>query len=497
MPPSHPPAARRLALLPVMTTLALTACVATPTPVRPASRPAPRGARPSPAPTPPAPPLAAGATSPTPSAAPELLQPPEGSHRVLAGSVVIDGPYALRAGGARLLSDATGAVLQVGPALLAGLGGNVIANHGGAVLSNQGASVVSSGGGALVAPYGLAQAPTAPLAVGAVLPAAGVTVTARALATGAAVVLGVSPGRAPVTAIRTDVQGRFRLFLPAGDDRIVLEARLTDAQGTVNTDPRLAYDLYPARGAAEAPMDEDGAVAAELMRLAAQGTLATFVVAGDVEETLGRITRAAAPAIKAQLLAVVSELREASRLSGLDAATPAEREAVTTRMAEALIGRVDLWALRLNPLYAARWKGPDDPFMASLLQVLRRGREASTARLREDATFFDRQPYMAALNAALPPGAEPWEIRKPGDFNRFVVREYVIPDKHHSQTEQVFLGVGLTVDDADRMYAAINTFIGTATVALFVNEDGAKDELLAIVRGWRAVVARPVPPGLL
>ncbi|MEB3223305.1 MAG: hypothetical protein VKS61_14615 [Candidatus Sericytochromatia bacterium] len=513
--------------LPLVLAVALPACVG-PVPVpQPAARPAARTAARSPQPPaasaralPGGPSPAALATSPGPGASEEVavLRPPAGAHRVLTGSVTIDGPYALRAGGARLLSEAGGSVLLVGPALLAGLGGNVIANHGGGVVAggggnvvaNQGGAVIANGGGtvlanggggllaaggvALVAPYGLAQAGA--LAIGEVLPAAGVLVTARALATGAPVALGVGPGEQPVTTIRTDAAGRFRVFLLEATENVVVEARLTNAQGVVNGDPRLAYDVFAGRDTAEAPLDEDGTVATEVIRLATQGTLAAFVVTGDVTETMRQIS-SFPPGVSGQLATVVRELREASRASGLDGAAPAELEAVTTRMAEALVGRVDLGAQRISQLYVNGWGGPEELAMPALLDVLRRGREASTARLREDPAFFDQQPYVTAINATRPTGAERWEIRKPGDVNRFVVRECVATKKPIGATVEVFQSIGLTEVDARRVYATINTFIGASAVVLFANEAGARDEQLAIIRGWRTLVGRPGAARLL
>jgi hypothetical protein len=128
--------------------------------------------------------------------------------------------------------------------------------------------------------------------------------------------------------------------------------------------------------------------------------------------------------------------------------------------------------------------------MEALIRLLTRAREASTARLRENPTFFDTWENLQAINAAKSPGEPRWVIRKPADLNRFVLEEYVVPYKVSDQVAESYRALGLPASDIALLGGVVNAFVLAMTLDLFTNANGAMDAQLAIIEGWRGFAAK-------
>ena len=465
--------------------LSLAACQAAPGGVpTPAGSARPRASRPpvevkaTPLPGPPAPgATAAPQASPTASLAPATLLKPATPSRTLTGVVRIDAAYAVSASGASIITNNGATAVAAAGQLVSNNTGNLIANNGGALIANNGGALISDRG----AGYALAQAPAAPL-LGTILPAAGLLVSARALGTGAMVPLGVDAAGAPVAAVLTNAAGAFELYVPAGTERLVFEVRFP---GDAASDPRLAYDLLPANATDALVIDEDTAQVTRYVREACRGTIAKFILTDDVEKTVADIADDAAAGLVEPLTALVREFRGLSGEVGLDRASAADKERVAARMTDVILAHVDLESVKLTQAYWPDWLGPEEPAIPALIDIMRRVREATTRTLTADAGFFERQAYLARANEELPEGQPPFAIRKPADLNHFLVQAFVIPNKHHTETEAVFESIALEKEQSQRLYAAVNNYIGVIAMTLFTDSEGAKTQALDVLRAYR------------
>ncbi len=418
----------------------------------------------------------ASPAAPAADSAPAALLKPATPSRTLAGVVRIDAAYAFATTGARIITNNGATAIQAAGQVLSNNTGNLIANNSGSLIANNSGSLVGNNGSA----YSLAELP-APPALGTILPAAGLVLTARSLRTGEPVSLGVDAAGEPVTAVLTNSAGTFELYVPQAVERLVFEARFP---GEAASDRRLAYDLLPAGAGASLVIDEDTAQVTRYMREALRGTIAKFVLTDDVETTVADVVDDAAEGLIAPLTALIREFRGVSGEVGLDRAPPAEVQRVATRMTDVLLAHLDLEAVKLTQAYWPDWKGPEEPAIPALIDIMRRVREASTAKLTADAAFFERQPYLAAANAALPAGRPPFAIRKPADLNEFLVQALVIPNKHHDETEAIFTSIGVATYQSERLYAAVNNYIGVMTLLLIADTEGAKTDALAVLRAF-------------
>jgi hypothetical protein len=395
--------------------------------------------------------------------------------RTLAGVVRIDAAYAIGAGGARLVSNNGGTAVGAPGRVVSNNTGNLVANNGGALISDKGSG------------YALAQAGPTPPPVGTILPAAGLVLQARSLRTGEPVALGVDEAGAPVTAVYTNAAGAFEIYVPEGPDKLVFEARFP---GEAAADPRLAYDLLPAGLPSSLVIDEDTAQVTRYVRDACRGTIAKFVLTDDVETTVNDVVTEAADALVGPLTDLIREFRGVSAEVGLDKAPPADVQRVAGRMTDVVLDHLALDEVKLQKAYWDDWTGPEEPAIPALVDVMRQVREATTAKLAADPAFFEKQPYLAGANAARPAGTPAYAIRKPADLNAFIVNALVIPNAHHTETEEVFTSVGLPPYQSLRMYTAVNNYIAVIALTLFANTDGAKDEALAALRAYRAGAGR-------
>jgi hypothetical protein len=395
----------------------------------------------------------------------------------LSGTVRLDAPYAIAVAGARLVSDQGGTFVQAAGTVLSNNGGNVVANQGGRAIDPAAGSL-----GAPAVPWRLLEVGDV-LAIGEILPAAGVTIQARALATGEVLALGAGEDGADVYALETDATGGFNLYVTPPAGGMVLEARLQDQHKVLVRDPGLIYDVYPRREPAPgqaAIIDEDTAAASALVQQATFGIVRDALA--DAPDGLHR----RGPQADGTPLAAMSR---AAVAAGLTTAPEAVREAVARRCAEAMVAATDPWSVRL---LTPRDTPADQRELAmeALVALLRRAREASTVKLRQDASFFERWPNIQAINAAKGPDEPRWVIRKPADLNRFVLEEYVVPYKVADQVAENYRALGLPGSDILLLGAVVNAFILAMTMELFTNADGAMDTQLAIIEGWRTVTVR-------
>jgi hypothetical protein len=387
------------------------------------------------------PPIAEGPTLP-------LVRPLGTPHRVVTGTVQLDAAYAAAVAGAQLAGEGQDRHVRVG--------GAVLSNGGGLLLGNHAAGLVNPGVSRLRATRRL----LASAAPGETLPAAGVTVTVRSLLTGLSLPVGTSVDGAPTYIVTTDERGGFTTYLPQPEGGVVFEARVRNAEGQVSKDPGLIYDLCPPQDAASVAVDEDTAAVCRLLWLSLFNVLRDALA--DTPDGLHR--RVALDAF--------APLIQAAMRADLNKATPETFDAVLGRCTEALIGSADPWTVRAG----------DAGAMETLVTQLRRTREAATARVREFPSALETWPDFVQTNAERPPGTPAWSLRKPADFNRFLVDAY---------TARLALQPDLTPllgPNAGREPAwrdATTALISAQFSAVQENRGGVRERLTQIIEAWR------------
>lgn len=443
-------------------------------------------AKPSPSPaTSEAPASARPTASAVPSVASQAplatLLKPATATRTFTGVVRIDAAYAVSAGGAGIVSNNGGTAVAAPGQLVSNNSGNLIANNGGVISNNGGSLVGNNSAGYAILQAAAAASPAAP-GVGTILPAAGMVLQARSLRTSALVPVGVDGEGEPVTAVLTNAAGGFELYLPEDEPALLFEARFP---GEGAKDQRLSYDLLPTGTEAELVIDEDTAQVTRYVREACLGTVVKFVMTDDVEATVADIANSAAPSLIEPLTALVREFRGLAVEVGLDAAPQADRDRVSRRMNDAILSHLDLASVMLLKAYWPSWEGPEEPAIPALVDVMRRVREASTAKLVAEPGFFDAQTYLATANATRPAGKPPYAIAKPADLNELVVQGFVVRNANHGEVDRIFASIGVDGYQSRRMYAAVNNYIALIATTLFADVGGAKTEALGILRDYR------------
>jgi hypothetical protein len=426
-------------------------------------------------------PVSAAAKSPSPSPtatpAPALLARPAGDVKVVTGVVRIDASYAVGAAGARLISNNGGTAVAAGGALVSNNTGNLISEHGGSLISDTGGSIISDTGGS----YRLAEQPTP--GQGEVLPAAGLVVAVRDLASGQLLSLGSGPGGKPVYEVLTNAAGGFELYVPANAGSLLLESRFPAASGKA-ADPRLQYDLLSDAPTQALVIDEDTAQVSRYARNTWKSTVTKFVLTDNEDGTVRDLDNNDNP-LAPQVNAFVKEFHAEAVRVGLDKAPAAEVDALAGRIADTLIARVPLSQIVLSKAVWPSWTGPEEPAIPALVDVLRRCREATNAKLAADPGFFDKQDFLIQANkqqAGL--GLPPYEIRKSTDLNELVMEEYLAKNKTHGETEEVFTVIGVDLYQSERMYAAVNNYIGAVTLVLLTDES-AKAKAYELIRSYK------------
>jgi hypothetical protein len=393
---------------------------------------------------------------------------------VVSGVVRIDASYAVGAAGARLLSNNGASAVAAGSSIVANNGGNLISEHGGSLISDTGGSLISNNGGA----YGLLEAATPKQ--GEVLPAAGMVLAVRDLATGELQQLGTGPQGKPVYEVLTNATGAFELYLPtSATGSLLLESRFPAATGKA-TDPRLQYDLVSDTPTQALVIDEDTAQVSRYARSTWKSTIEKFVLTDNVDGTVRDLSQETNP-LAPQVNAFVTEFHAEAVRVGLNLAPAAAVDAMATRIADALIARVPLSQIVLSHAIWPDWTGPEEPALPALVDVMRQVREATDAKLAASPQFFPQQPFLQALNAGR---ATPYEIRKGTDLNEILMEEFLAKNKHHSETDAVFDLIGVPLTQSQRLYAAVNNYIGAVIVVLLTDE-AAKAKTYELLRSYQ------------
>lgn len=442
-----------------------TAATATPTPAA-----SPKALAPSPA------------ASPTAKPVPALLARPAGDVQVLTGVVRIDASYAVGAAGARLISNNGGSAVAASAAIVANNGGNLISEQGGSLISEAGGALISDAGTGLISnnggAYGLLDLP-APRQ-GEVLPAAGMVLAVRDLATGELQKLGDGPQGKPVYEVLTNASGAFELYLPAASPgSLLLESRFPVATGKA-ADPRLQYDLVSDTPTQALVIDEDTAQVSRYARSTWKSTIEKFVLTDNVDGTVRDLSQETNP-LASQINVFVTEFHAEAVRVGLNKAPAADVDALATRIADALIARVPLSQIVLSHAIWPDWTGPEEPALPALVDVMRQAREATGAKLAADPQFFAQQPFLQAINAGR---ATPYEVRKATDLNEILMEEYLAKNKHHSETDAVFALIGVPLTQSQRLYAAVNNYIG-AVIVVLLTDDAAKAKTYELLRSYQ------------
>lgn len=368
----------------------------------------------------------------------------------LSGTVRVDAAYMVKSGG--------GVIAAGGANVVAAGGANVISAGGGNVISAGGGNVISAGGGN----YRVAAA-DAP-AVGTILPVKGMAVQAIDMASG-------QPIGQPVA---TDDQGRFTLGVPEGlAHNVLLVAQVPGSQ-----DIRLRYDLVAAPTKSDTlAIDEDSATVARYMRRCMVTRFAAFLndetLNGSVErfvELLNLpefVSTAALPAFK--------EVQQKAKASGLNKLPQAEREPYAQRFADALLARVQLEKMVINPMLHNGDKSITGHAVTRMTEVLRAGREAAAVKMKADPTYFSKLDYFKK--------ATRWKggIERPADLGEFVVTEYMGDTTINAFTtmENLYETVGVPKDKAKAVEPSATTITYMVMAVMVFNTEARAEALKA------------------
>ncbi|MDB5097260.1 MAG: hypothetical protein JWM80_1681 [Cyanobacteria bacterium RYN_339] len=463
----------------------VTACVRTPTPVKPAASPKPKAS------------TTVGATTTTPTAlGDDVLAAPKGASTELAGKISLDAAYAVSSGAAQLISDHGGGfVSDQGAGLIAnngsGLvannagnlvgrdpaqisshlgaaltgkvklisdnGGGLIANNGGGIISDNGAGLISNNGGGLTGKTKRTLLEAA--AAGQVaLPVGGMLVGVRSLANGAFLPLGVDRAGKPVYAIYTNAKGEFTVHLPENQARNVLV--VASVAGTQDT--RLAVDLLARSVNAQGLLvDEGTTVITTYLRRTMASRLAE-VFDPDPCHPVNDHGSASGEAIRIGLNSYES-LFLAPEFKGL----PREaRRRVLIRFADAVIANLDVEGVQiatgLEP--GAKITGAALPVLKQILHTLE---AAAAERLNANPKAFDDATSVKIANLDRN-GAPPVQVRTPTDLSEFLVGDFLSTNdlKRADLGKGIMLGLGLPAQNYIEMTSAGASMIASMVQVL-------------------------------
>jgi hypothetical protein len=402
----------------------------------------------------------------------------------LEGQIQLDASYAInRAGGKLLLNGAakvtapeggklvgTTVISNDGASVVAQGGGNVIvegalpliSQDGGGVISNDGASLVAQGAGNIIS-QGAGNLRTLAavdeVALGAQLPAVGMVVQVHTLRDDKRVAIGVDEKGRPVYAIYTNLDGKFKLFLPrtvAENVRIVATPRAKD-------DRRLRYAVM---GMANVPaqIDEDTSQATGYIQAAITGRVRQLITHTPEQ------VAAMAPVFNRDLDAVIAAAAGTGKVSAM-----ADPGPLAAKVTNTLLAPIDLAAATFED--ANGQKVPCLKTVTDIMAVTRDNMGTKMGTMGADAT---------SKLAELLPGSD---IQKPSDFMTYLVQTQLsnLDDNELARFQRIHdlvLKVGLDTND-DRMLslaAASNgllSYIGSQLAGMAAT----KDEALAMLRG--------------
>jgi hypothetical protein len=274
--------------------------------------------------------------------------------------------------------------------------------------------------------------------------------------------------------VATDEEGRFTLGVPEGlENNVLLVAQVPGSK-----DARLRYDLVTAPEKSDTlAIDEDSATVARYMRRCMVTRFAAFLngdtVNGSVEEFVRRLNlpefaaKAALPAFQ--------ELQQKAKVSGMNKLSQAEREPYAQRFADALLARVKLEQMVINPMLHAGDKSVTGHAVTRMTEVLRAGREAAAVKMKADPGFFANQDYLKK--------ATRWKsgIERPADLGEFVVTEYMgdTTINAFATMETLYESVGVPKDKAKAVQPAASTITYMVMAVMVFNAEARAEALKA------------------
>ncbi|MDB5099866.1 MAG: hypothetical protein JWM80_4287 [Cyanobacteria bacterium RYN_339] len=433
---------------------------------------------------------AASATPGVPAAdthPPSLLARPVGDVQVLAGQLQVDATYVAANAGGRIISNDGASIISTnGSGIISNDGASIISTNGSGIISTNGSGAVGpgdvlfakggrvyAGGGNVVAEgplavrgqsglgiistngsgiistngsgiistngsgYRLAAAP-AP-APGRMLPAAGMRVGVMDLDTQALVPLGQDAAGRPVTAIYTDLAGRYQLYLPAGrKHNVVVVANVPDTR-----DLRQLYAGVSAAGATALDVDEDSSRATELLRATLVGRLYQIVSARTAEAAIAGISPSALPAGGSAIIATLQTFWRQAQAAGITADRPVcERQDFAQRSADRLLAHVDLASLISSQAYDKDFADPPEPAIKAITEVFGMMRAAGALLLAADPHHFEAGAYLEVTVPHDP-------VRRPTDVATFAEQAYLYETHVGTYPQMLNLISDLARYDAD------------------------------------------------
>ncbi|MDB5097900.1 MAG: hypothetical protein JWM80_2321, partial [Cyanobacteria bacterium RYN_339] len=396
--------------------------------------------------------------SPSPAAAaPVSLQAPTSAFVALAGTVTVDAAYllgtaqtslvgsgAVAVGDAKLLANNSGnlvATTQGGAALavadgsfLAAGNAGILSNNGSGVIANNGSGIVSDHGGGIVSDHGAGRRLLAVPAAGTQLPAGGLVVSAVSLRTQQYVPVGTGAGGEPAYGVYSDAAGGYKLYVPASEQGNV--AVVASVPG--NSDAKLVYNtIVPVAANSSAAVDDDAAVTTRMIRRTIAGQIALIMVTADNAINVSAITEdnTVPAAFQPGLVRAVTALNQRARARGVPTGPAAldqpEVQALAQRLADVVLGFVPYDDVKLDPLLAPGWKGPQDKLFVAMGKTFKHLREATRTYMQAKLAAGGTLPVtMSVMVARQAPGAlddcrfeDPVALGTPADLGVFLVED--------------------------------------------------------------------------
>jgi hypothetical protein len=418
-------------------------------------------------------------------------------------------------GGAIIASGGGNIVAAGGGNIVAAGGGNIVAAGGGNIVAAGGGNIIAQGGGNAIAPGGggyellnrsgfgvladaqastSANASTAPIAgnlaanpLGTVLSATGMLVSAVSLRTHKYVPLGVNKDGKPVYAVYSNASGSYKVYVPQTEvQNILLVANPPGLQ-----DERTIYNVVSTPTLPDTvAVDEDSALVGRYLRRIAREQINFMLTDPSLAQDRQKEPTIVDPnmdaATKALLLGVLKEIATALNEAHL---TAAQVPPMAVRLADVAIANVALD----TPISSTNtaWKdAPNVPAIKQLALILGKLRAEAGRRMATDPKYFDRQPYLLAVNAdRLAKHLLPLEIRRPADFSEFVVTAYAGADgTRFNQLGPVLdtLGFNEKLTDGSNavvtQISACSSSLATALLAVLGLNEDARNQFLNVIK---------------
>lgn len=264
--------------------------------------------------------------------------------------------------------------------------------------------------------------------IGNMLPAAGMVVFVRSLATGLPIPIGNDPQGNPAYAIYTNLDGKYQAYLPDGmTDNVEVVAQVPH-----QTDVHLVYGNLVTSAGNQVPIDEDTALALRYIHLAAAERLLPLVQANQdaMANSLGLDHYP--PELSAVLSIALTEFIAAAQ-QGHTADLPADKQlALAERLAELELAGADL--VHAQPLgddlqpYPRPADVKESGCLPALVEVLKYDREAARQRMLAIAARgqhpADVFSSLQEVQRASAQDHETYRIERPSDVDDFILHAY-------------------------------------------------------------------------